>query len=69
MQISQSETRIACDGHAVHRYFLPIFSSFGEEVSEEMIKMRKVNRRRTPNEICFKTKVKDYLLRFQIENA
>jgi hypothetical protein len=36
MQISQSETRIACDGHAVHRYFLPIFSSFGEEVSEEM---------------------------------
>jgi hypothetical protein len=50
MQISQSETRIACDGHAVHRYFLPIFSSFGGEVSEEMIKMRKVNRRRTPSD-------------------
>jgi hypothetical protein len=31
-----------------HRYFLPSFSSFGWEVSEEKIKMRKVNGRRMP---------------------
>ena len=30
-----------------HRCFLPSFSSFGREVSEEKIKMRKVNERRT----------------------
>jgi len=32
-----------------HRCFLPNFSSFGREVSEKKIKMRKVNRRRTPS--------------------
>ena len=31
-----------------HRCFLPSFSSFGWEVSEEKIKMRKVNGRRMP---------------------
>ena len=30
-----------------HRCFLPSFTSFGRDVSEEKIKMRKVNRRRT----------------------
>ena len=33
-----------------HRCFLPSFSSFGREVSEEKIKMWKVNRRRTPSD-------------------
>ena len=33
-----------------HRCFLPSFSSFGWEVSEEKIKMRKVNRRRTQSD-------------------
>jgi hypothetical protein len=33
-----------------HRCFLPCFSSFGWEVSEEKIKMRKVNGRRTPSD-------------------
>ena len=33
-----------------HRCFLPSFSSFGREVSEEKIKMRKVNGRRTPSD-------------------
>jgi hypothetical protein len=32
-----------------HRCFLPSFSSFGWEVSEEKIKMQKVNGRRTPD--------------------
>jgi hypothetical protein len=33
---------------AIDRCFLPSFSSFGWEVSEEKIKMRKVNGRRMP---------------------
>ena len=33
-----------------HRCFLPSFCSFGWEVSEEKIKMRKVNGRRTPSD-------------------
>ena len=33
-----------------HRYFLPSFSSFGREVSEEKIKMWKVNERRMPSD-------------------
>ena len=33
-----------------HRCFLPSFSSFGREVSEEKIKMRKVNGRRMPSD-------------------
>jgi hypothetical protein len=33
-----------------HRCFLPSFSSFGWEVSEEKIKMWKVNGRRTPSD-------------------
>ena len=33
-----------------HRCFLPSFSSFGWEVSEEKIKMRKVNGRQTPSD-------------------
>ena len=33
-----------------HRCFLPSFSSFGQEVSEEKIKMWKVNERRTPSD-------------------
>jgi hypothetical protein len=33
-----------------HRCVLPSFSSFGREVSEENIKMRKVNGRRTPSD-------------------
>jgi hypothetical protein len=33
-----------------HRCFLPSFNSFGWEVSEEKIKMRKVNGRRTPSD-------------------
>jgi hypothetical protein len=61
--IGQSETRIACTVVAMfvnrlgqnvqtlemtfHRCFLPSFSSFGQEVSDEKIKMRKVNGRRT----------------------
>ena len=60
-KIGQSETRIACGGHVckwigtkwaifiedLHRYFLPSFSSFGRGVSEEKIKMWKVNGRQT----------------------
>ena len=33
-----------------HRWFLPSFSSFGWEVSEEKIKMWKVNGQRTPSD-------------------
>ena len=33
-----------------HRCFLPSFSSFGPVVSEEKIKMWKINRRRTPSD-------------------
>jgi hypothetical protein len=33
-----------------HRCFLPSFSSFGREVSEEEIKMRKLNGRRMPSD-------------------
>jgi hypothetical protein len=64
-QIGQSETRIACGGSCLvmdhdkyvhslertfHRCFLPSFSSFGWEVSEEKIKMRKVNGRQMPSD-------------------
>ena len=42
LEINQSETRMACG-------FLPSFSSFGWGVSEEKIKMWKVNRRQTPD--------------------
>ena len=34
----------------LHRCFLPSFSSFGQEVSEKKIKMRKVNGRRMPSD-------------------
>jgi hypothetical protein len=61
LKIGQSETRIACGGHFVnvsepnvqslertfYRCFLPSFSSFGWGVSQEKIKMWKVNGRRT----------------------
>ena len=67
-KIDQSESRIACGAMFVnrsgqneqslertfHRCFLPSFSSYGREVSEEKIKMQKVNgwrtRRRTPSD-------------------
>jgi hypothetical protein len=40
-----------------HRCFLPNFSSFGREVSEEKIKMRKVNGRQVqPNELKLSSK-------------
>jgi hypothetical protein len=64
LKIGQSETRIACVAIFVnrsgqneqslertfHRCFLPSFTSFGQEVSEEKIKMGKVNGRRTPSD-------------------
>jgi hypothetical protein len=64
LKIGQSETRIAMvamfvDGsgqteqsldRTSHRCFLPSFTSFGWGVSEEKIKMWKVNGRRTPSD-------------------
>jgi hypothetical protein len=61
LKIGQSETIIVCGGHVCswigtkcvflernfHRCFLPSFSSFGWGVSEEKIKMWKVNGRRS----------------------
>ena len=63
-KITQSETRIAKAAMFVngsgqneqslerifHRCFLPSFTSFGWGVSEEKIKMWKVNRRRKPSD-------------------
>ena len=58
--IGQSETRIAYGGHVCwwigtkwaifHRCFLPSFTSFGWAVSEEKIKMWKVNGWQTPSD-------------------
>jgi hypothetical protein len=58
LQIGQSEKIIACGGHVCwwirtfHRCFLPSVSSFGRRISEEKIKMWKVNRWRTTDDGC-----------------
>jgi hypothetical protein len=48
-----------------HRCFLQSFSSFGREVSEEKIKMRKVNGRRTPSD----GKSSHYLWQGELKNS